>query len=286
MNAHLASIMQFTQAHSDRCTHVVDLPYRLCSPAAQHPDNARIWYDSQGHIIGFGLLQWQFSVLDWATAEPNESLKRDIFDWALTRLHEERHQRGAEFGFLIGSSDADDAEAHSVGFKRGNWSMCHLSMPFHTSVPSPALPPDLSIRPLHGTAEVEAYVAVHRAAFDSRNMSVDWRARTLKHPAYLPEIDFVAQDSQGKLIAFCIGWTGSVNGVKSGQIEPIGVLPEAQRQGIGRAMLLTALNQMRAMGCEVIYIDAESDNEASTQLYTSVGFREFSRSYQYSHWFE
>jgi hypothetical protein len=57
-----------------------------------------------------------------------------------------------------------------------------------------------------GAGEVEACVALHRAAFDSRNMTVEWRARILVRPEYRSELDCVAVAPDGRLAAFGIGW--------------------------------------------------------------------------------
>lgn len=278
-------IAQFTHTYPDACDHVVDLPYRLCSPSAQDERNAYVWTDEAGSVTGFGLIQLQFSTLDWAVAPGHDDLSAEIFAWALTRLAAIRAEREQDIGFLFGSRTPNDPAVISAGFEDDQWAMRHLSMPLTEQLAQPKRLEGIRIRPLGGVEEVEAYVSLHRAAFDTRNMSVEWRARTLAHPAYQPALDFVAEDAEGKLVAFCIGWMSEVAGVKTGQIEPLGVLPALHGRGIGRAILLTVLQAMRQRGCIAARVDAESANPASNALYESVGFAEFARTHQHFRWF-
>jgi ribosomal protein S18 acetylase RimI-like enzyme len=276
-----ADITRFVQMYPNACDHVVDLPYRLCSPAAQDPRNIRVWRDETGKPIAFAIIQLQFSTLDWAVAPGHSHLTSEVFAWASARLKQIRAERDQDFGFLIGSSSADDPTVIASGFEDDGWSTRHLSMPLTVQLPSPVVPQGFQIRPLAGRAEVEAYVSLHQTAFDTRNMSVEWRSHVLAHSAYQPLLDLVAENNEGKLVAFCVGWAVDVKGVKTGQIEPLGVLPEEQGKGIGRAILLSALHRMQTLGCETARVDAQSMNAASNRLYESVGFTEDWRSHQY-----
>lgn len=275
------TIAQIVKTYPALCAHVVDLPYRLCSPSAQDPRNMRVWRDATGATIGFAIVQREFSTLDWAIAPKHSPMREQIFNWAIQRLTAIRAERENDLGFLIGSRDPNDDLILGADFIDDGWAMRHLSMSLTGALPEPKVPEGIRIRPLAGLAETGVYVALHRSAFDSRNMSVEWRARTLAHPAYQPSLDLVAEDEDGKLLAFCIGWMDSVQGIRTGQIEPLGVLPEAQKRGIGRAILLAALRQMRTLGCEIAEIDAESTNSASNHLYESVGFTERWRTHQF-----
>jgi len=145
------------------------------------------------------------------------------------------------------------------------------------TVPGPVPPDGFRIRALAGQGEVEAYVATHRAAFGSTNMTADWRRSTLRHPHYAPELDLVAEAPDGTLMAFCVCWItpplAALTGGRAAQVEPLGVLPAYQRRGIGRALLLEAFRRAMEMGARRMDVDAESYNEASRDAYASVGFR-------------
>jgi mycothiol synthase len=160
------------------------------------------------------------------------------------------------------------------GFTLDDWTIRHLMQPLDAPVPESNIPTGFQIRPLAGMAETEAYVRLHRAAFKSENMTLDWRQRTLHHPRYRPDLDLVAVNEAGELVAFCIGWLSEAQGARRAQIEPLGVLPEYQRCGLGRALLMENLRRMQQAGAKYAYVDAESYNPASQHLYLTSGFEE------------
>jgi mycothiol synthase len=88
------------------------------------------------------------------------------------------------------------------------------------------------IRPLHGMNEVQTYVNLHRAAFGSEIMTLEWRTRILEHSAYRPNLDLIVENSENVLVGFCVCWQrGNV-----GQIEPLGIHPDHQGRGLGKAL--------------------------------------------------
>jgi mycothiol synthase len=56
------------------------------------------------------------------------------------------------------------------------------------------------------------------------------------------------------------------------EVDFIGVDPEWQRRGLGRALLAWAVNELRHRGAGEIVLNVEAANEAATSLYRSVGF--------------
>jgi ribosomal protein S18 acetylase RimI-like enzyme len=149
---------------------------------------------------------------------------------------------------------------------------------------SPAyLPEGFAIRALAGVQEVDAYVAVHRRAFASTSMTAAWRARTLRMPGYMPELDLVATAPDGRLAGFCVGWLAPERQVA--QIEPIGVDPEFQGLGLGRALLLEMLCRFAAYGAEQAIVETESSRLSARGFYEVVGFRPISQALRKGQWF-
>ena len=93
--------------------------------------------------------------------------------------------------------------------------------------------------------------------------------RTLEHPAYRPEIDLVIVSPEDKPVGFCICWMWQ----DLGQIEPLGVHPEYQGQGLGRALELSALQVLRNQGTRFVYVDHVSLNERAIALSLQTGFK-------------
>lgn len=129
------------------------------------------------------------------------------------------------------------------------------------------------LRPSNGTLEVDAYVALHRAVFESKNMTTEWRARTLQRPEYIPDLDLVCVAPNGQLAAFCICWLDkSVNGNITGQIEPLGVHADFRKLGLGKAILAEGLKRLSEKGARNIYVQTDNYRNAAFKLYESAGF--------------
>jgi ribosomal protein S18 acetylase RimI-like enzyme len=55
-------------------------------------------------------------------------------------------------------------------------------------------------------------------------------------------------------------------------LEDLFVSPEARRGGVGRALVIGALDRARERGCRRVELDTNQDNDRAIALYESVGF--------------
>lgn len=275
-------IYELVQAFPAENFHVVDLPYRLCSPSAQEPENMRLWEDEQGRLVGYAIAQKPFWTLDYFAhpAARAEGLEERILAWGMERWPQMMPRSNGRLALWLDVREDQPeriALLERLGFARDEWSTLHLQQPLARVLPPPAVPEGFSIRPLAGGAEVSAYVALHRAAFESNTMTVDWRRQTLESPQYVPALDLVAVDADGALAGFCICWlsqrANEHNGSVAGQVEPTGVRPDLQGRGLGRALLLEGLRRLQAHGATTAYVDCDGENDVGLKHYESAGFR-------------
>jgi ribosomal protein S18 acetylase RimI-like enzyme len=143
----------------------------------------------------------------------------------------------------------------------------------HIPVADYALAAGFSVRPLAGENEVYAYVQLHRAVFESKNMTAKWRIRTLRCPEYRPDLDLVAVAPDGRLAAFCVCWLNRDLEQPSGQIEPLGVHQDFRQLGLGRAILSEGLRRLYLCGADRVYVETDKYRNAALELYQAVGFR-------------
>ncbi len=273
----LRRIAAFVRARPSARRQVVDLPYRLASPAVQDPANRRLWTDGHGAVHAYALAQTPMWTLDYALAPrwAGAELEREVLAWGVARWRAIAASGGPGMIFVdvpVGDTDRQ-ALLGALGFARHAWYQMRLSQPLPAAIPPGEIPAGFTIRPLAGAAEVEGYVALHRAAFGSENMTVDWRRRTLAAPEYRADLDLVAEAADGRLAGFCIGWLAMVDGRTEAQIEPLGVRPDVQGRGLGRALIGAALHQFQTAGAERAHIEVDADNAAALALYTRAGFR-------------
>lgn len=277
------AMLAVAQAQPGDQLHLADLPYRLCSWAFDEPANCALWHDAGGRALAWACLQTPFWCIDYAVdpAAPPGTLELAL-RWADERA---RAIGGTPFGrpiwFINGF--AGHPHAHTIealGFHsqadvgEDSWSKVLLQRDAAGLPERRALPDGFQIRPLGGAAEVEAYVALHRAVFESENMTVAWRERTLRHPAYQPALDLVLVDPEQRLAGFCVGWRAELGHDQrpAGQVEPMGVRADLRGRGLGRALLAECMHRLRDAGAHSLSVETDNFRDAAFQHYRAAGF--------------
>lgn len=260
----------------------IDLPYRFSSWALDEPHNAALWVDPSGKLAAWAVMQapwWQID-LAFAPAIP-AGLRAEVLDWTDQRA---RQALGTPYGvpcwFVTVFADdqaliealqqAGFADQYDVG--EDSWSKVWMQRPVEMPVKNYRIPAGFSVRPLAGEGEVAAYVALHQETFGSKNMTIEWRRRTLAQPDYNPDLDIVVQAPEGQLAAFCIGWLERSGGRLRGQIEPLGCLPEFSRYALGRLALAEVLRRLQAAGAQSIHVETDNYRDTARALYEHMGF--------------
>ncbi len=264
MAADLAQLAAFFAAHPQGFANLVDLPYRLASWSLEDPANVRVW-ERDGELQAVAMLQMPWFTLDYTFALGADHLLPEILTWGIERMTAIAHERADELPLVVYLSPERAAhipvvEAH--GFQHdADWDIVHLARPLDTPIPPVPLPEGFAVRPMNG--QVEAYVDLHQTAFGSKNMRESWRARTLTMPTYRPDLDLFIVDPTDRPVAFCIVWQLG----DEGQVEPLGVHPDFQRLGLGRAVLLEGLRRLQAHGATRATIHSYKQNDPALALY-------------------
>jgi ribosomal-protein-alanine N-acetyltransferase len=84
------------------------------------------------------------------------------------------------------------------------------------------------------------------------------RARVVRDPAAMPVAGFLVSGRAGR----------------AGYIQRLAVHPDAQRRGIGSALLVDALRWLRRARVQQVFVNTHVENEAALLLYRAHGFRE------------
>jgi mycothiol synthase len=257
---------------------VFDLPYRLSSWALDDPENAHLWFDPGGSLLGWAALQFPFWTID-ITCCPDAVpvLYSEMLAWADERVRQIAGTPWEQPSWYVNVfSDQTDLlrELEIAGFANqadvgeDSWSKVFMRRVAALPVKDYRIPPGFTVRPLAGEAEVEAYVELHRSVFGTKNMTVEWRRRTLQHPDHRPDLDVVVVAPDGRLAAFCVGWLHGQNG----QIEPLGCHADYRRYALGRVALAEALRRLQAARAEQIYVETDNYRNTALQLYEHMGF--------------
>ena len=281
-DADLRRMAELVRQFPDQNIHVVDLPYRLCSWSFDFPENIRLWKDEQGQLLAWAVLQVPFWKIDYAYNPAFQAiLHPQILTWAdgqADKIVGKPNGHPAWFVAVLASQTDRIRDLEQVGFtsqeNMGEHSWTQVLMKHSMQIPKETHRSEgFHIRVLKGASEVEAYAALHRSVFESKNMTVDWRNRTLQRPEYIPELDLVAEAPNGQLAAFCICWLAQdAGGNIRGQIEPLGVAAAYRRLGLGRAILSEGLQRLQSKGATQIYVQTDNYRNAAFKLYESSGF--------------
>jgi ribosomal protein S18 acetylase RimI-like enzyme len=258
---------------------VLDLPYRLSSWALDDPENTCLWFEADGALVGWVVLQLPFWTMDIA-CRPDlaPALYGEILAWADARARRAVNTSNGHPTWYVNvftNQAGIIRELETAGFAcqadvgDDSWSKVFMRRPGELPVKDYRIPPGFTVRPLAGEAEAEAYVNLHQAVFGTKNMTVDWRRRTLQQPGYRPDLDVVVEAPDGRLAAFCIGWLHG----KKGQIEPLGCHVDFRRYALGRIALAEVLRRLQAAGAEQIYVETDNYRDTAMKLYEHMGFQ-------------
>ncbi|MEW5871807.1 MAG: GNAT family N-acetyltransferase [Chloroflexota bacterium] len=257
---------------------VVDLREILSLSETQA--DTRLWHTQDGKLVAFAIVDAYNNLifeLDPRAAGPE--MEAEIVGWGETCIRR-RMQASGEQITLDASCREDNPERLSFlerhGFERLSQCSLHYARPLGDVIPEPTLPPGFTIRPSGGVDEVEAWVALHRAAFGTDHMTVEERLAMLQAVEYELQTDLVVVAPDGRLAAYCMVQISQEENQRTGRNEgftdPVACHPDYQKRGLGRALLLRGMHLLRERGIDTAVLATSSENAAMQALAASVGF--------------
>ena len=192
-----------------------------------------------------------------------------------------------------GGHPAAAALAASLGFRESR-ELWQMRRSLYAALPEVSLPAGIALRTFRPGADDEAWVALNARAFRDHPEQGSWTMDDLHRRASEPWFDpagfflAVRQGDEGEcLVGF--HWT-KVHGGDAhehphpqpdghghghdpiGEVYVVGVDPGERGTGLGRALTLTGLRHLRALGLPdaMLYVDA--GNAAAIRLYQALGF--------------
>ncbi|HZN65073.1 MAG TPA: GNAT family N-acetyltransferase [Tepidisphaeraceae bacterium] len=95
-----------------------------------------------------------------------------------------------------------------------------------------------------------------------------------------PDGVFVAEDHAGRVIGYVTTRLNQAS--RMGWIPNLAVDPSQQGKGLGRALLLHAIEFFRKSGMQVAKIETLEQNPVGQKLYPALGFKEVARQVHYA----
>ena len=152
--------------------------------------------------------------------------------------------------------------------------------------PAPRLPDDVRVLPFRPGRDEDAWLAVNAAAFAHHPEQGDWTAEDLRlreaEPWFDPAGFLLAwrgdPDDGGELLG--AHWTkvhppGDAGEEAVGEVYVLGIDPDAQGLGLGRALTDLGLAHLRGRGLREVLLYVEEENAAAVHLYEGRGFTRY-----------
>lgn len=248
---------------------------------ASMPKNSRLWSVPGGSTVAYALVHFPYNNLSFEI-DPScrtTALEDEILAWALSRMRA-HYGTGVTQQTLDASCRLEDTAALAFftrhGFAREEVESLAYLAELTGAPPAPVLPAGFSIRPLDGSREVEAALALHQASFGTENFTLEERVALMNTAAYLPSLDLVAVAPDGRLAGGCIcslEEAGGTGGTAEGYTDPVYVHPDFQRLGLAKALLLEGMTGLYELGVHQVRLGTSSDNPGMQRAAEAAGFR-------------
>lgn len=235
----------------------------------------RIWRRDQ-KITGFAFVD-DFNNL-WFDTDAEfpllDELETEIIGWGVVCMERRINETGMD-ATLDCCCEANDHHRIGVlekhGFTLEQVRSLQYARPLNGQIAEYPVPTGFSMRCVKGKEEVEQLVDLHRAAFGTNNMTVEYRLAMMRTPQYMQEMDLVAVAPNNELAAFCVcGFEDADK--KSGYCDPIGTHPAYRRIGLGKALLSAGLMTLKNAGATTVGFGTSSENTAMQKLADVMGF--------------
>lgn len=157
------------------------------------------------------------------------------------------------------------------GYSRGDWPEHQHRRDLKGQIAEVSISKGFEIRSLGNAEELPSrswasWRAFHPDEPDEDYEGWEWYLNIQKQPLYRRDLDIVAVAPGGEIAGFCTIWYDDVT--RTGYYEPVGVVPEYHKRGLGKAMLTEGLRRLKRMGAVREFVGGYS--EAANALYDSA----------------
>ena len=140
-------------------------------------------------------------------------------------------------------------------------------------LPDPVLPEGVTIRTFVPGQDDAAWLAVNAAAFAHHPEQGSLTQRDLDDRKAEPWFDpqgFFLAEREGRIVGF--HWTKVHAEERLGEVYVLGVSPEAQGSGLGKALTTIGLRHLAGLGLPTAMLYVDADNKAAVSVYERLGF--------------
>ena len=170
-----------------------------------------------------------------------------------------------------GDLPAAAALARTAGFERFR-ALWQMRRSLGEPLAAPALPAGRALRTFVPGQDEDEWLKLNGRAFAKHPEQGSWTRHDLdlreREPWFDPAGFFIAE-RDGRMTGF--HWT-KVHGPHLGEVYVVGVDPDEQGSGLGRALTLAGLRHLRDLGVSQAMLYVDEDNVPAIRMYEGLGF--------------
>jgi mycothiol synthase len=170
-----------------------------------------------------------------------------------------------------GDLPAAAALARTAGFERFR-ALWQMRRSLGEPLAAPALPAGRALRTFVPGQDEDEWLKLNGRAFAKHPEQGGWTRHDLdlreREPWFDPAGFFIAE-RDGRMTGF--HWT-KVHGPHLGEVYVVGVDPDEQGSGLGRALTLAGLRHLRDLGVSQAMLYVDEDNVPAIRMYEGLGF--------------
>lgn len=267
-----------------------ELKLKLNAPYLDKSRDVQLW-ETRGKLTGLALLDISDSKgeLDgylWFYVHPSmrgAGLEKDMINWSEKRLREVGNERNLPVKLRTYTRENNTVEIRLLekqGFGSDRYFLT-MARSLSEPIPAPEFPAGFKLSHLAGEKDAQPWVEMFNESFIDHWNHHDLTVETVRHwindSSYQPELDLVAIAPNGTFAAFCDCQIKAEESDRKpsndGWIEFLGTRRGFRQMGLGKAVLLAGLHQLKAAGADTAKLSVDADSLTNaTKLYTSVGF--------------
>ena len=273
-------------------TAVEELGESLTEPDLDLTRDSQLWLGPGGRLVAATLLRLRpaedgVDAFGWFYIHPElraSGLGEQALAWTEARCQALGREQGQPITLRTRADETDAYrrrlfEAHGLTIARY---FLRLERSLAEPIPAPAPPEGYRIRLLAGREEMPAWVETFNSAFadhwNHHPLTVEQALHYMTASFYRPDLDLVAVAPDGSLAGFCYCEVKEAENQRAGRddgwIGLLGTRREHRGQGLGQALLLAGLGQLREAGVAAARLMVDADNPTgATRLYERAGFR-------------
>lgn len=275
----------------DEWPSVPELLMQFDDPSVDNTRDIRLWETDTGELIavaGLMMPSEDFNRILWFQTQPSSNycaIETQVVNWGEERMREFAKERDVSTIKILAPTHSNNRDRitflESCGFQVERYFLS-LERSLLEPIAKPQLPEGFTLQPITSQIDPQAWVEMFNETFSDHwnhfQMTVDGYQHKFNDPDYLPHLSAIAIAPDGTFAAFCdcssLGGDGQQKTQKA-WITALGTRQGFRKRGLGRAILLAVMQNLKAEGMDSVMLYVDADNlTGATRLYDAVGFHQ------------